>query len=163
MEHIQINAVGLSTSDSRKLEDDLSGAALVGLLLAAGAHVVERQIVEDDRVKIAEALRRFSDSGDVNLILTTGGTGFSPRDNTPEATLDAIDREAPGIAEAIRRETASKTASAMLSRGVAGIRGATLIINFPGSPKAVKECFSVIEKVLPHAIDLITGKNDHGS
>ncbi|HVF30531.1 MAG TPA: MogA/MoaB family molybdenum cofactor biosynthesis protein, partial [Pyrinomonadaceae bacterium] len=98
---------------------------------------------------------------DVNLILTTGGTGFAPRDNMPEATRAVIDREAPGIAESLRRETAANTPMAMLSRGIAGTRGQTLIINFPGSPKAVAECFAVIRPVLQHCIDLIGGRTKH--
>ena len=95
------------------------------------------------------------------MIVTTGGTGFGPRDNTPEATRAVIEREAPGLAEAMRRETSSKTPMAMLSRGVCGIRGTTLIINLPGSPKAVEECFEVIRPVLRHAVSLICGDTDH--
>src|SRR5204863_5917978 len=98
---------------------------------------------------------------DINLIFTTGGTGFGPRDNTPEATRGVIEREAPGMAEAMRRETAAKTPMAILSRGICGIRGNTLIVNLPGSPKAVEECFAIIRPVLGHAVELICGETGH--
>ncbi|CAN5785870.1 MogA/MoaB family molybdenum cofactor biosynthesis protein [soil metagenome] len=161
MANTQIKAVVVTASDSRHRDDDISGATLVGLLIDLGAEVVERRIVSDDRRTIEEILMEISDRDDVNLILTTGGTGFSPRDNTPEATLAVVEREAPGIAEAIRRESEKKTPTAMLSRGVAGIRGNTLIINFPGSPRAVTECFEIIKPILNHAIDLISGECGH--
>jgi molybdopterin adenylyltransferase len=108
-------------------------------------------------------LKECADRDDVNLILTTGGTGLGPRDNTPEATQQVIEREAPGIAEAIRAESLKATAMAMLSRGVCGVRSGTLIVNLPGSPKAVKESFAVISPVLSHALDLLAGKTSHGS
>ena len=98
----------------------------------------------------------------MNLIVTTGGTGFGPRDNTPEATQAVIEKETPGLAEAMRRETYSKTPLAMLSRGICGIRGSTLIVNLPGSPKGVEECFAVIHPVLSHAIALLAGQTEHG-
>jgi molybdenum cofactor synthesis domain-containing protein len=103
----------------------------------------------------------LTERDDVNLVVTTGGTGFAERDNTPEATRAVIEREAPGLAEAMRMETLKKTPKAMLSRGVCGIRNKTLIINLPGSPKGVVECFDVIKPVLPHAINLISGKTQH--
>ncbi|MEK7855361.1 MAG: MogA/MoaB family molybdenum cofactor biosynthesis protein, partial [Acidobacteriota bacterium] len=133
----------MSISDTRNEGDDVSGAALVGLLVGIGAEVHEKVIVSDDGNEITAALTELSDGEDVNLIMTTGGTGFSPRDNTPEATLAVIDREAPGLAEAMRRETSVKTPLSMLSRAVCGSRGNTLIINLPGSPKGVTECFEV--------------------
>ena len=151
----------MTASDSRHADDDVSGTTLVGLLIAMGAEVVTRRVVTDDLETIKETLLELSSRKDINLVLTTGGTGFSPRDNTPEATLAVIEREAPGIAEAIRRESVKATPTAMLSRGVAGIRGTTLIINFPGSPKAVAECFAVIQPVLKHAVDLIAGDSKH--
>jgi molybdenum cofactor synthesis domain-containing protein len=97
----------------------------------------------------------------VNLIVTTGGTGFAPRDTTPEATRAVIEREAPGLAEAMRFESLKKTPTAMLSRAVCGIRGNCLIVNLPGSPKAVRECFDIIKPVLPHAVALIAGQTEH--
>jgi molybdopterin adenylyltransferase len=110
---------------------------------------------------LRETIFTLTEREDINLIITTGGTGFGPRDNTPEATRAVISREAPGIAEAIRRDSAAKTPMAMLSRGIAGIRGNTLIINLPGSPKAVEECFEVIRPVLKHAIKLLSGETKH--
>jgi molybdenum cofactor synthesis domain-containing protein len=158
---VKIKAAIITASDSRRPDNDVSGTTLVGLLIAMGAEVVTRRIVTDDLETIKETLLEMSVRDDINLVLTTGGTGFAPRDNTPEATLAVIEREAPGIAEAIRRETAKATPMAMLSRGVAGIRGNTLIINFPGSPKAVSECFEVIRPILAHAIDLVSGETKH--
>lgn len=157
-----IKAIVLTASDSRKADDDLSGTTLVGLLLEMGAEVLERVIVTEDLEHLRNTLYVLSERSDVNLIVTTGGTGFSSRDNTPEATRAVIDREAPGIAEAIRRETSQFTPMAVLSRGISGIRGKTLIINLPGSPKAVKECFDVIKPILQHAVDLIEGGGKHG-
>ncbi len=158
---VKISALVLTVSDTRSIEDDASGNTLVKLLTSCGADVVARRTVTDDLFQIRDLLYSLTERGDVNLILTTGGTGLGPRDNTPEATLSVIDREAPGIAEAMRRETASKTPMAMLSRGVAGIRNETLIINLPGSPKAVAECFEVIRPVLGHAIEQICGRTQH--
>lgn len=156
-----IMAAVVTVSDSRTQNDDRSGDKLAELLSDAGAEIVERVIVTDDREQIEQTLFALTERSDVNLIITTGGTGFAPRDNTPEATRAVIEREAPGLAEAMRRETASKTPMSMLSRGVAGIRGRTLIINLPGSPKAVEECFNVLRPILGHAIQLIDGDPKH--
>jgi molybdopterin adenylyltransferase len=156
-----IRAAVLTVSDSRTPGDDASGNTLVELLASASAEIVERSIVTDDLQHIRDSIFALCEREEINLILTTGGTGFGPRDNTPEATRAVIEREAAGIAEAMRRETAVKTPMAMLSRGVCGIRGGTLIINLPGSPKAVKECFEVIGPVLQHAVNLINGKTAH--
>jgi molybdenum cofactor synthesis domain-containing protein len=156
----QINAVVITTSDacSRGERKDTSGELLVELLRELGAEVLETKILPDDVHAIADALREFADREDVNLIVTTGGTGFAPRDNTPEATLAVIERAAPGLAEAMRIETLKQTPMAMISRGVCGIRSGALIVNLPGSPKAVRESFAVIAPVLKHAIALLTGK-----
>jgi molybdopterin adenylyltransferase len=156
-----IRAAVITVSDTRTPASDSSGAALASLLSGLGATVVEALIVTDDLSNLRESIYRLTERDDINLILTTGGTGFGPRDNTPEATRAVIDRQAPGLAEAMRRETAAKTPLAMLSRGIAGIRNGTLIVNMPGSPKAVSECFEVIRPVLHHAVDLISGKTEH--
>jgi molybdenum cofactor synthesis domain-containing protein len=155
-----IRAVAITVSDrcARGEADDVSGRALVGLLGDAGAEIVAHEVLADDLEPLAERLRALAEHGDVNLIITTGGTGFGPRDNTPEATLRVIERHAPGLAEAMRAKSLKHTPMAMISRGVAGIRNATLIVNLPGSPKAVSESFAVIAPVLKHAIALLAGK-----
>ena len=158
-----MRAVVITASDAcaRGEREDASGAALVQLLTDLGAQIVATKILSDDLEPLAQALKEFADRDDVNLIITTGGTGLGPRDKTPEATQRVIEREAPGIAEAIRAESLKVTPMAMISRGVCGVRSATLIINLPGSPKAVKESFAVIAPVLPHALDLLAGKTSH--
>ena len=145
----------VTVSDSRTIEDDESGRILSELIEEMGWTVSESFIVKDDRELIAEMLRALVQRGNADLILTTGGTGFSKRDVTPEATKDVVEREAPGIAEAMRVQTATMTRFAMLSRGVAGIKGEVLIINLPGSPKGVRDCFSVIAPTLAHAVALL--------
>lgn len=161
MSPIGISAIILTISDSRKLSDDISGDTLAELLGQSGTSHVERHLISDDEYEIVSKLIELSDRSDVNLILTSGGTGLGPRDNTPEATLKVIEREVPGIAEAIRRETYRYTPMAMLSRGVAGTRAGTLIINLPGSPKAVAECFQIIEPILAHALEITGGATQH--
>lgn len=156
-----IKAFVVTISDTRSLDNDVSGDTLAELLLSFDAEITGKLIVSDDLDDIRNALHVLTEREDVNLILTTGGTGFAPRDNTPEATRSVIDREAPGIAEAMRRETSSKTPMAMLSRGIAGIRNQTLIVNLPGSPKGVTECFEVIRPILQHAINLVEGRTSH--
>ena len=156
-----IHAVVITVSDrcARGEQEDESGAALVELLKESGAGVVATEIVPDDLEPLSEKLRDFADRADVNLIMTTGGTGFSPRDNTPEATRAVIEKEAPGLSEAMRMETLKQTPLSMLSRGVCGIRSGALIVNLPGSPRGVRESFSVIKPVLSHAIGLLAGKS----
>lgn len=158
---MKISAVVITVSDACSLgeREDTSGETLRQLLTAAGADVVDSEIVPDDLEPLAEVLSDYADRADVNLVVTTGGTGFGPRDNTPEATLRVIEREAPGMAEAMRAETMKFTPMAMISRGVCGIRGHTIIVNLPGSPKAVSESFAVIEPVLLHAVELLTGRS----
>lgn len=156
-----IKVVVVTVSDSREEKTDVSGVTLVGLLLEIGAEIVEKIIVSDDLEKIVETLKIQAARADANLIFTTGGTGFAPRDNTPEATRKVIEREAQGLAEAMRFATLKNTPRAMLSRGVAGICGKCLIINLPGSPNGVRECFEVIKDVLPHAINLISRNTNH--
>jgi molybdopterin adenylyltransferase len=139
----------ISTSVARGTTEDTSGAALVELCGAAGLETVH-ETVTDDRAAIAEALRRFSDDG-FRFVFTTGGTGMTHDDVTPEATLDVIDREAPGYAETIRQESRKHTPLGILTRGISGIRGRTLIVNFPGNPKAIGESWPVVEPTLKHA------------
>jgi molybdenum cofactor synthesis domain-containing protein len=156
-----IKAFIVTVSDTRTLETDASGDKLAELLIDAGAEVIGKLIVSDDLEDLRNSIFVLTERDDINLILTTGGTGVGPRDNTPEATRSVIEREAPGLAEAMRRETASKTPMAMLSRGLCGIRGDKLIINLPGSPNGVAECFEVIRPVLLHAVAVLNGETRH--
>ncbi len=135
---------------------DESGPVIEEMLLPYG-EVVNSAIIPDERAGLAEAMKKMA-GANIDAVFTTGGTGLSPRDITPEATLDVVERLVPGIPEAIRRETAKNTSKAMLSRGTAGIVGSTLIINLPGSPRAVRECLSVISPVLEHALEILTGR-----
>ncbi|MDR5694947.1 MAG: MogA/MoaB family molybdenum cofactor biosynthesis protein [Armatimonadota bacterium] len=137
---------------------DESGEVIADLVTAEGAVVCERVVVPDDRGIIRNHLMRLADGGTVDVILTTGGSGIAPRDVTPEATLDVVERLIPGIPEAARVKTLEKTSMAMLSRSVAGVRGQALIINLPGSPKGVREWLEVILPVLPHAVSLVRGE-----
>ncbi len=159
---MRINAVVITVSDrsARGEREDVSGATLAELLREIGAHIVATEIFPDDFAPLAAALREYADRPDVNLIVTTGGTGLSPRDNTPEATRAVIEREVPGVAEALRFESLKQTPTAMLSRGLCGTRSGALIVNLPGSPKAVRECFAVIRPVLQHAVNQLAGRND---
>src|SRR5436190_18603721 len=144
----------ISTSVARGAKEDTSGAALVELCREAGLDAVH-ETVTDDRPAIADALRRLADDDGVRFVFTTGGTGMTHDDVTPEATLDVIDREAPGYAETIRQESRTHTPLGILTRGVAGIRGRTLIINFPGNPKAIGESWPVVEPTLRHAAETL--------
>ena len=157
----EILAAVVTVSDTRNESNDASGEHLANLLKNLGAEVVERIIVSDELMPLRNTLFSLSERDDINLILTTGGTGFAERDNTPEATRSIIQKEAPGIAEAIRAESLKITPTAMLSRGVAGVCNGTLIINLPGSEKGVAECFAVIRPVLVHAVDIVSGRTSH--
>ena len=143
----------VSDKGSRGERDDTSGDALEEALKGLGVASVERAIVPDEADQIAAELRRWADETPVNLILTTGGTGMTSRDVTPEATLSVLDRQAPGFAEAMRAGSLATTPHAMLSRAVSGVRGKTLIINMPGSPGACTEQFAMIAKALPHGVE----------
>lgn len=158
---IQIRAAVITVSDrcARGESEDVSGAALAELLKEAGAELVAREILPDDLEPLAERLRALAGRDDINLVVTTGGTGLSPRDNTPEATRAVVEREVPGLAEAMRAETLKKTPTAILSRAVCGTRSGALVVNLPGSPKGVRECFAVIRPVLAHAVALVAGRS----
>lgn len=157
----KIRAIAVTVSDSRTEKTDVSGEKLVELLMEFGAEVVEKIIISDDFDELRQTLYVLTEREDVNLIITTGGTGFAERDNTPEATRAVIEKEAQGLAEAMRSETAKINPKAILSRGVCGIRNQTLIINLPGSPKGVAECFEVLKPVLQHAVNLLEGNPQH--
>ena len=150
-------AAVLTVSDgvARGEREDRSGDLLAELLAQEG-YEVEREVVEDDREEISSALSFLIPRA--NVVLTTGGTGFGPRDATPEATSAVIERAAPGIAEAIRADAIAKTPHGLLSRGVAGVSGKTLIVNLPGSPGACRDGFAVLRPALSHALELLSGK-----
>jgi molybdopterin adenylyltransferase len=148
---MQTAILTISTSVAAGRTEDSSGQALADAATAAGAEVVARETLSDDREAIEAALRRHAEQG-IALILTTGGTGLTPDDVTPEATRAVIDRDAPGFAEAMRAESLRHTPLGILTRGVSGTAGQTLIINFPGNPKAIGELFPVIAPTLAHAV-----------
>ncbi|GAB6081343.1 MogA/MoaB family molybdenum cofactor biosynthesis protein [Desulfuromonas carbonis] len=152
----RIGILTLSDKGARGERTDASGALLRELVADLGA-VVRYQVLPDESAAIRETLAAWADAEQLALILTTGGTGLSPRDVTPEATLQVVDRLVPGLAEAMRAASLAKTPHAMLARGVAGIRGRTLIVNLPGSPKAVRENLTVILPALPHALAKLQG------
>jgi molybdopterin adenylyltransferase len=152
---IRFGILTLSDRSSRGERADSSGPALSSLIQAEGWSVVKQSLLPDDETSIREILANWADRGEVDVILTTGGTGFSPRDVTPEATRAVIERESPGLAEAMRAASLKMTPHAMLSRIVTGIRKKTLIINLPGSPKGAVENLQVITSVLPHAVQLL--------
>ena len=154
---IRAAIITLSDKGAAGQREDESGQIIRELIAGQGVSIVHSEILPDEKSRIIETLKRLSDSGNVDLILTTGGTGVAPRDVTPEATLTVIDRELPGMAEAMRAESLKKTPHAMISRAVAGIRKQTLIVNLPGSPKAARENLSVILPALPHTIEKIKG------
>ena len=147
--------VTVSDGVSTGVREDLSGDVLAELLRGEGFEV-ERTVVPDDVEPIADAIKAFGDSG-VSLVLTTGGTGFAPRDVTPEATRGVIEREAPALAEAIRADALARTPHALLSRGIAGLRGATLVVNLPGSPGGCRDGFEVVRPALMHGLELAAG------
>lgn len=152
---IRVAVLTLSDKGSKGEREDLSGPMIGEMLKGIGAEVSYYEVLPDEKELIKERLQEYSQK--VDLILTTGGTGLSPRDVTPDATLEVIEREIPGIAEAMRMEGMKKTPRAMLSRAVAGVKAQSLIINLPGSPKAVKENLVVILDAIPHAIEKIQG------
>ena len=149
----------VSTSKARGEGEDESGARLAELARGLGLEVAAQEIVADDRATVEARLVHFCDDLGVELVLTSGGTGLSPDDVTPEATRAVLEREAPGIAEAMRGASRPYSEHWMLSRGVAGTRGRTLIVNFPGSPRSISQCGEAIAAALPHALALLAGKD----
>jgi len=152
--------ITISTKGAAGTRVDESGPAIRQALEAAGISVVHTKLVADGVTPVGNAIREATQKA--NVVITSGGTGLSPNDNTPEATRRVIDREAPGIAEALRAHSLSKTPHGMLSRGVAGTIGQTLVVNLPGSPKAAKESLEVLIPVLAHAIELLAGESGEG-
>jgi molybdopterin adenylyltransferase len=155
---INIGILTISDKGSKGQRQDKSGEVIRDVVSGMKSTIVKYEIVPDEADIIAGKLIDWADEGGVDIILTTGGTGLSRRDVTPEATLSVIDREVPGIAEAMRAKSLEKTPMAVLSRAVAGMRGQCLIINLPGSPKAVQECLDVVLTAIPHAVEIIKGE-----
>ena len=154
---IHAGVITISDKGSRGEREDKSGPEIIAMLESMGITILHSKVIPDDEELIKEALIEYADVKRLDLILTTGGTGVSPRDVTPDATLQVIEKEVPGMAEAMRRESAKITPHAMISRAVTGIRGASLIINLPGSPKGVRENLAVVLPALNHAVEKIKG------
>jgi molybdenum cofactor synthesis domain-containing protein len=148
----------ISDRGSRGERQDKSGQAIREILSSIDARITDYDIVPDEKELIVEKLVKWADEDNLDVVITTGGTGLTPRDVTPEATLAVVDRIVPGFAEAMRAESLKKTPHAMLSRAVVGTRGKCLIVNLPGSPKAVRECLQVILPALPHAVETLKGE-----
>jgi molybdenum cofactor synthesis domain-containing protein len=159
MNTIQAAVVTISDKGYTGQREDVSGPLLADLVRKMGAEVIRREIVPDERDEIVRLLVGLADEIELDLVVTTGGTGVTPRDVTPEATKAVIEREMPGLAEAVRFEGYRQTPLAVISRGVAGIRGRTLIVNLPGSPNAVRDGMETLSPILPHAIRMIRGED----
>jgi molybdenum cofactor synthesis domain-containing protein len=148
----------MSDSGAAGEQDDASGQAIREMLEAAGYEIAKQEMLPDERAEIVKTLRAWASGGEVGLIVTTGGTGLSPRDVTPEAMKEVIDYEVPGMAEAMRAEGLKHTPMSMISRAMVGVLGRTLVINLPGSPKAVRQNLAVVLPVLGHALELLAGR-----
>jgi len=160
----RIGILTVSTKGAAGLRPDTSGAAIRELLTGIDASVERYDVIPDQQAQISEHLRRWSDEDRLDLIVTTGGTGLTPTDVTPDATLEVLDYQVPGLAEAMRAEGLKHTPMAMLSRAVAGVRGRTLIINLPGSPSGVRQNLATILPALPHALEMLRGEvGEHGT
>jgi len=153
-----VGILTISDKGSKGERQDKSGEAIREMLSGVDVRIVNYDIIPDEKEIIVEKLVKWADEDHLDMLLTTGGTGLTPRDVTPEATLSVVDRIVPGFAEAMRAESLKKTPMAMLSRAVVGTRGECLIINLPGSPKAVRECLEVILPALPHAVETLKGQ-----
>lgn len=160
---MRVAILTVSDKGSRRERADTSGDAIAELIVAARGEIVGRDIVPDERPLIASRLKEWTDSGGIDLIITTGGTGLAARDVTPEAVADVAERYVPGMAEAMRAEGMRHTPKAMLSRSVAAVRRRTLIIALPGSEKGVRESLGAVIGVLPHAVELLRGVTEHES
>ncbi len=157
----KVGVLTISDAGSKGEREDTSGDAIVKMMEADGFELALRAILPDEADLVAQKLREWCDGGEVDVALTTGGTGLGPRDVTPEATRSVLDFEVPGIAEAMRIETLRNTPMAMLSRSVAGVRSGCLVINLPGSPKGVRETLDVARAAIPHALEMIRGWRTH--
>ena len=153
-----VGILTISDKGAQGQRQDRSGEAIRDILSSADCQVAQYEVIPDEKSVIAAKLAAWADGGSVDVILTTGGTGLSHRDVTPEATMAVVDKAVPGFAEAIRASTFSITPMAILSRATAGVRGSCLILNLPGSPKAVRECLEVVLTVIPHAVEIIKGE-----